>query len=84
MVFVAQSNASGAPRLFGLFLTLAADAVYHGISGPLLRLGMKGPHLGLDAHPLSLTRLAWRASGVTNEFRWWLSARAHRFARYNS
>lgn len=81
MTFVAQSNASGFPRLFGLFLTLSADVVYDRISAPLLRRGMKG--LGLDAKPYSLTWLARRGADITNSFRWWLERHAVAFARYN-
>lgn len=81
--FVAQSNARGAPRLFGIFLHLTGDALYEHVSAPLLRRGMRGSHMGTDAHPLSLTALAWRASMITNGWRWELYKHATRFARYN-
>ena len=84
MTFVAQSNASGPPRVLGLLLTLAGDAVFERLASPLLHRGMKGPRLGIGAHPLSITWLAWRASGVANGFRWWLYGHANRLARYNS
>lgn len=82
-VFVAQSNATGFPRLLGIGLCLLAGAIYDHISGPLLMRGMRGNHTGLDAHPLSLTRFAWKASGWTNSLRWWLHKHATHFARYN-
>lgn len=82
-VFVAQSNAVGLPRLFGIALALAADALYEGIAAPLLHRGMRGEHLGLDAKPLSVTRIAWRASNIANEARSTLNRWAIHFARYN-
>lgn len=39
MVFLAQSNASGFPRLFGLLLTFIADATFNWIGSPLLMRG---------------------------------------------
>lgn len=83
MTFVAQSNAVGFPRLAGLALHVAGDVLYDRISGPLLMRGMKGPNLGLGAHPLSVTRLAWRASDITNDWRWWLYRVGGELARYN-
>lgn len=83
MTFVAQSNAEGFLRLLGLGLSIAADIVYDRISAPLLHRGMKGQHLGVDAKRYSLTWLAWRGAGITNDFRGWLEQRANELARYN-
>lgn len=82
-IFLAQSNASGPARIFGLFLTMTADALFDRVASPLLERGMRGDHLGLDAHPLSVTALAWRASNLANDLRWRLERWACHFARYN-
>lgn len=82
-LFMAQSRATGFPRLAGIALVLLGDAIYKYGSGPLLRRGMRDPNLGTDAKPWSLTDIAWRSSGVLNDARWELLKHANKLARYN-
>lgn len=82
-VFLAQSNAVGFRRLAGVACVLLADALYQYGAAPLLKRGMRGGRMGMDAKPWSLTKLAWDTSGLLNSWRWTLSRWGSSLARYN-